>query len=206
MADGIEFRVDTSEWNRAMQTLARTTGVSFKTIFIQECKTLVRKLIRFEYRAKPRDIERQLRERLVVDWGGGNLYNVPREDVHDFARIPNGALRRYRAKRGGKLIEPSGIAKYKRRQGFLASGWGRAGEVLGIRMPKYVTRHNLGRNGDAAPMFDLPGGPRFRMVNKARPGRGSRDKLNTALRIQAGSIIKTVERGLDAAFNRIRPT
>ena len=203
--DGISFRVDTSDWNQAMKDLSTTTGVSFKTIFKSECKTIVRKLIRFEYRAKPRDIDRQLRERLVLDWGGGNLFNVPKKDLPSFARIPRGALRRFRARKGGKLIEPSGIAKYKKRMGYLASGWGRAGEILGIRMPKYITRHNLAKNGWAQADWNHRGGPRMRIVNKAGPKKGSRDKLQATLRIQAAAIIRSANASIDQAFARIRP-
>ena len=203
--DAFSMRVDTTEWNLALKDLARTTGVSFKTVFKGECKTVVRKLINFEYRAKPKDVERQLRERLVLQWQGGDVYNVPRKDLPKFVRVPKGALRRYRAKRGGKLIEPSGIARYKRRVGYLASGWGRAGEVLGLRMPKFVTRHNLTRNGWALSDFNNPKGPVFRMVNKANPGRGSFEKLKTVLRIQAGAIMKSVNTSLDRAFARIQP-
>lgn len=206
MADNpVQFRVDTTEWNAALQQLANETKKDLRTIFKNECKTIVRKLIKFEYRADSTVIGKQLRERLVLQWKGGAVYNVPKTGLHAFTPIPRGTLRRYRAKRGGKLIEPSGIARYKKRAGYLASGWGRAGQVLGIRMPKFVTRHNLRKNGEAWADWTHWVGPRFRIVNKAGPGQGSRDKLNETLRIQAGAIIKSINAGTERAFARIRP-
>ena len=203
--DEITFQVSTTEFNLAMKELADRTRVPLRTIFRNECQTIVRKLIRFEFRAKPKDIERQLRERLVVDWGGGSHYNVPKKDLAAFTRLPAGALRRFRARKGGKLIPVSGVARYKKRAGYLASGWGRSGEVLGLKMPKFITQHDLGKNGAASTDFNNPHGPRMRLVNKASPGPKSADKLRNTLRIQAAAILRSANGSLERAFARARP-
>lgn len=203
------FRVDASEFTAAVRALQRITGAEMSAVWRGEVQTVVRRLLRFEYRAQPTKVRTDLMDRLVIVWDSGGVLNIDKANKDDWVRAPRGASRQYRARRGGKLIPAKGpeVAAYVRRVGYLASGWGVAAQQAGIAtIPQFVLRHRLGVNGLAIPGFDHVDGPRFYMANFANPRDGSRAKLETTLRIQSQAIQRSIAAGVDRAFARVRPS
>jgi hypothetical protein len=209
MAETTYLAVNADAFLAAMEHLQRTTHLDMRDIFRSEVRIVLGKLIRFEYRANRKKIREDLTGRKVIIFDSGAIFNIPRDRAADFRRLPKGADRfayRARRRRGGKtIIEREGIGAYVDREGYLASGWGGAAAHLGVTLPRFVSRHDLGSTGAFIDNLNAAAGPGFYLANKANPRDGSRAKLQATLNIQAGAITKSVNAGLERAFARVRP-
>lgn len=198
------------EFIAAMEYLQRTTRFDMRDIFASELQTILRKLIRYEYRANRKQVRSDLLGRKLIVWESGEIFNIPAKYAdNEFRKLPNGASRfAYRARgRTAKkpIVEKDQVGAYVDREGYLASGWGAAAAHLDVTLPRFVSRHRTSTTGSFIDQLAAEGGPGFYMANKANPRDGSKAKLEATLAIQAGAITKSVEAGLDRAFARVRP-
>ena len=216
----IEFEINHAEFNRGIKAMAGRLGISQREVLRTEAGLTAKDLIKFEFRAgheggknqsqgvAKKKIQSDLERRMLVLHPSGEEYHVPDDDRPSFksagpisGKIHYRARRQHKGDRHQKRIRSSSreVNKYKRRYGYLASGWGAAAVGLGVKVPAFLKHHQLSKNG----RFEdnsFQRNPHFVFENHANPR--SDEKLKKSLAIRRNKLNRALKMDLEKQGRR----